>query len=134
MFRFTVLRPVLKVLPFSSVATASTSRSFLNMPPASTSGSEAPTTYDAITTDAFGAGPLNTVAVTASGSEVSGTGLSSASFSSADGPSLASVVFVSGALPLGATYPFRARTDRPGLFTSLTSILRNRPSRLSLLA
>ncbi len=55
-----------------------------------------------ITTEPFGAGPLNTAAVSASGNAVSGSGLSMASFSSGEVPSL-DAVLASGALPRGAT-------------------------------
>ena len=64
MFRLTVLRSVVNVLPLSSVAMPSTSRSFLNIPPASVNGSALPLTKVEITTEPLGAGPLNTTAVT----------------------------------------------------------------------
>ena len=55
------------------------------MPSFSANGSVLPSTNVEITTEPFGAGPLNTAAVSASGRPVSGSGLSIASFSSGDG-------------------------------------------------
>ena len=72
------------------------------MPAASVKGRLLPFTSVEMTTEPFGAGPLNTAAVMPSGRPGSGSGLSIASRSSGDAE-LAVVDLFSGALPRGAT-------------------------------
>ncbi len=72
------------------------------MPPFSTKGRLAPPTSVDTITEPFGAGPLNTTAVIASGKPAIGSGLSMASRSSGDVP-VVGAGFASGALPRAAT-------------------------------
>ena len=105
----------------------------MNLPPFSVIRRSLARASTATTTVLFCVCPLNVAAVALRVMPLTGTGLRRNSLNCADALGVLSVpTTVLSPFPRGARYPLRARATRPERFGSRTSIVRNLPSRRSL--